>query len=278
MKKVIWNGEEWRFFNVLREGDVLKLTLCKRIETADMESCLNQLKESGQTVESLNSQQMYQWTDSLSLNIKIDAFLKGTNEKYTAKWDTDGFVWCPLPLPDVLESKIDRDCSEAAVEKLGLEKDCCWTGCSLTFQVPASVDTSSLVLTLIQHPQVLSDLFSIESEGQKILFTHPVTGKSHTIEIKEYEQVSEEEGERMAVLYSVEPPLNPQLEEFSLIDWGDGREIPSFIYYELPENNYVDSSFYYDQLPEKIFWRMRFKGKLQHKSIAISDLEETDAF
>lgn len=48
MKKLIWNGEEWRFFNVLREGDVLKLTLCKRIETADMESCLNQLKESGQ--------------------------------------------------------------------------------------------------------------------------------------------------------------------------------------------------------------------------------------
>jgi len=286
-KTFTWGGRTWHIPAVYSCGKGLVVDFCVEIDPAaikaffkkwdpSLEKCRYLTREQEEQKDAENPLRL-DFSSKVTVNGREVRYNRGSSSNWIPKsCRPEGMCW-------------DENNNEALwiMEHYGLDADRGWVFWRMAYPwaTASRPKLKTLAVSLKQRPQNVPGLrFTVHSAGDIIPFTNPITGKTHTLKVLEYENKAadltglpaddwEYPTHYTALSYSVEPDL-PR-EAFSVRDCGQGDSPRSknqdgadgcgilFVSKDDPNSRAVCSHLHFEPLeqPEKIEWQLVFFQK-----------------
>jgi hypothetical protein len=184
-KQFIWDGEVWRILSIYICSKGLVVDFCVQVSAERIRSFTDKWKLSieNDRIDVNDEQRMLMDADNpLTVNINSKVVL---NEAILSSSHGCSVSWNPSFLEgNGLEA-------EGGMKHYGLDPSYGWVILRVAFpwSKKRKPQITTLGVTLIQEPVVMSGPhFQISAPGERIEFTHPITGVLHTLTVKEYKR------------------------------------------------------------------------------------------
>lgn len=187
-----WNGKVWHIPAVYACGRGLVVDFCVEIESADIQAFLGKWKPLMEEGRQLTPEEEEQQRAENPMTMDYDPRLT-VNGRETRRRSGIGSGWLPVSCrPEEEHERPNQHDWESLwlMEHYGLDAQKGWMFFRDSF--PWATKTKpvlkSLSLSMEARPvPVPGPRFTVSKAGDTVRFTHPVTGKAHTLHVVEYE-------------------------------------------------------------------------------------------
>lgn len=192
-KTFTWGGKVWHIPAVYACGKGLVVDLCVEIKTADLRAFVEKWRPLLEEGRGLTQEEQERQIAENPMTVDYDPKLT-VNGKELRQRSGAGFGWTPMYLRREYEQEeyTQQDWESIwLMEHYGLDPELGWVFWrdSYPWATKSKPVLKTISLSLEQRRITIpGPRFSVSGVGDKVEFTHPVTGEVHTLQVVEYQQ------------------------------------------------------------------------------------------